>query len=56
MELAFYACPLAHGRQAPGHSAWRPRVGPGDALDRYDFCEADLPVLPLLAASAPWGG
>jgi len=56
VELAFYSCALAPGvtPQAIGVAAieW----APVDALDRYAFCEADLPVLPLLAASEPWGG
>jgi 8-oxo-dGTP diphosphatase len=56
VELAFYACALAPGAspQAIGVAAleWAPVAG----LDRYAFCEADLPVLPLLAASVPWAG
>ena len=56
VELAFYACRLAPGaRPAPlGVAAieWAPVAG----LERYAFCEADLPVLPLLAAAEPWGG
>jgi 8-oxo-dGTP diphosphatase len=50
VELAFYACTLsgaAHPR--PLGVAALEWVPPGD-LARYDFCEADLPVLPVLAA------
>ncbi len=51
VELAFYACALAPGGepQAIGVAAleWAPR----SALARYDFCEADLPVLPVLAGT-----
>ena len=50
VELAFYACTLPAGAepQAIGVAAmeWAGR----DTLGRYDFCEADLPVLPLIAA------
>lgn len=50
VELAFYACTLPHGAEprALGVAAmeWARR----DALSGYDFCEADLPVLPILAA------
>jgi 8-oxo-dGTP diphosphatase len=49
VELAFYACRLPAGAEpsAVGVAAmeWAPR----GALSRYDFCEADLPVLPLIA-------
>jgi 8-oxo-dGTP diphosphatase len=50
VELAFYACTLPPGAEprAVGVAAleWAPR----DALGRFEFCEADLPVLPLIAA------
>jgi 8-oxo-dGTP diphosphatase len=51
VELAFYGCALA-GPEEPraiGVAAleWAPR----GELARYDFCEADLQVLPLLAAA-----
>ena len=49
VELAFYACALPAGAEpvAIGVAAmeWAPRA----ELDRFDFCEADLPVLPLIA-------
>jgi 8-oxo-dGTP diphosphatase len=51
VELAFYACTLPAGAEpkAIGVAAmeWAGRA----ALERYDFCEADLPVLPLIAGS-----
>lgn len=52
VELAFYACTLAAGAvpRAIGVGAleWAER----GALASYDFCEADLPVLPLIAAAS----
>jgi 8-oxo-dGTP diphosphatase len=49
VELAFYACRLPAGAEprALGVAAmeWAER----SALSGYDFCEADLPVLPLIA-------
>jgi 8-oxo-dGTP diphosphatase len=49
VELAFYACTLPAGAEprAIGVAAleWAAR----GALAGYDFCEADLPVLPLIA-------
>jgi len=51
VELAFYACRLPAGAvpQAIGVAAleWA-RVG---TLAGYDFCEADLPVLPAIEAA-----
>lgn len=48
VELAFYGCtlPTAAEPKAIGVAAleWADR----GALARYDFCEADLPVLPLI--------
>ena len=50
VELAFYACTLPAGAEPKpiGVAAieWAPRA----ELGRFDFCEADLPVLPLIAA------
>ena len=50
VELAFYACTLPPGAQpvaiGVGAMEWARR----GALGGYDFCEADLPVLPLLSA------
>jgi 8-oxo-dGTP diphosphatase len=50
VELAFYGCTLPAGAEprAIGVAAmeWAPRA----ELERFDFCEADLPVLPLIAA------
>lgn len=52
VELAFYACALPTGAvpRAIGVAAleWAPRR----ALGGYDFCEADLPVLPLISGAA----
>ena len=52
VELAFYDCRLAAGAEprALGVAAleW---ARPG-TLASYDFCEADLPVLPAIEASA----
>jgi 8-oxo-dGTP diphosphatase len=52
VELAFYGCTLPAGAEprAIGVAAleWAAR----GALAGYDFCEADLPVLPLLSAAA----
>jgi len=51
VELAFYACTLAPGVEPrPIGVAAMEWVERG-ALARYDFCEADLPVLPLLMAT-----
>ncbi len=52
VELAFYACTLPEGAapKAIGVAAmeWAPRAD----LGRFDFCEADLPVLPLIALAS----
>jgi 8-oxo-dGTP diphosphatase len=51
VALAFYACRLPVGAEprALGVAAFE---WAGDTtLGRYDFCEADLPVLPLLATA-----
>jgi 8-oxo-dGTP diphosphatase len=49
VELAFYGCTLPEGAEprAIGVAAmeWAPR----SELARFEFCEADLPVLPLIA-------
>jgi 8-oxo-dGTP diphosphatase len=57
VELAFYACRLEPGGAPPspiGVAAleWA-RVG---TLARYDFCEADRPVLGAIEAAAAWAG
>lgn len=53
VELAFYACELPAGAEPTaigvGAIAWADR----EALGRFDFCEADLPVLPAIAALLP---
>ena len=52
VELAFYGCTLPPGEEpkAVGVAAmeWAPRA----ELGRFEFCEADLPVLPLIAAGS----
>jgi 8-oxo-dGTP diphosphatase len=51
VELAFYACRLREGAvpRALGVAALRWAL-PG-TLARYDFCEADRPVLPAIEAA-----
>ena len=56
VELAFYSCSLGKGARPQALGVAAIEWAPVDALDRYAFCEADLPVLPLLASSAPWAG
>ena len=56
VELAFYSCSLAPGVTPRAIGVAAIEWAPVDALDRYAFCEADLPVLPLLAAAEPWEG
>ncbi len=49
VELAFFACTLPpESVPHPVGAAALDWALPGD-LARYDFCEADLPVLPVLA-------
>lgn len=52
VELAFYACALPPGAEPKvlGVAAmeWVER----GALSRLDFCEADLPVLPMISAAS----
>jgi 8-oxo-dGTP diphosphatase len=51
VALAFYACRLTAGAE-PRPLGVAALEWAGDAtLGRYDFCEADLPVLPLLATA-----
>ena len=51
VELAFYACRLPAGAEPRPLGVAALEWAPDHALGGYDFCEADLPVLPLLAAS-----
>lgn len=51
VELAFYACRLPPGAAPRPLGVAALEWAPDSALARYDFCEADLPVLPLLASS-----
>ena len=50
VELAFYACALAEGAEPRCLGVERLEWAPVDGLARYAFCEADLPVLPIIAA------
>jgi len=51
VELAFYACRLRPGAEPRPLGVAALEWAGDDALGGYDFCEADLPVLPLLAAA-----
>jgi 8-oxo-dGTP diphosphatase len=50
VELAFYACTLPAGAEPKAIGVAAMEWAGREALARYDFCEADLPVLPLIAA------
>jgi 8-oxo-dGTP diphosphatase len=49
VELAFYACTLPPGEEPRAIGVAAMEWAPADGLDRFPFCEADVPVLPLLA-------
>jgi 8-oxo-dGTP diphosphatase len=50
VELAFYACDLApDGAEPRCLKAAEMEWAEAEALAGYDFCEADRPVLPILA-------
>ncbi|HSM91962.1 MAG TPA: (deoxy)nucleoside triphosphate pyrophosphohydrolase [Anaeromyxobacteraceae bacterium] len=49
VELAFYACTLAAGAEPRPIGVAAMEWAERGSLGRYDFCEADLPVLPLIA-------
>ena len=49
VELAFYACTLLPGAEPRLVGAAAMEWTPPERLASYDFCEADLPVLPVLA-------
>ena len=51
VELAFYACRLPPGAEPRPLGVAALEWAADGALGGYDFCEADRPVLPLLAAS-----
>jgi 8-oxo-dGTP diphosphatase len=51
VELAFYACRLPEGAAPRAVGVAALEWAEDASLTGYDFCEADLPVLPLLAAS-----
>ncbi len=49
VELAFYACTLEPGSEPRLVGAAAMEWAEPHQLTGYDFCEADLPVLPVLA-------
>ncbi len=51
VELAFYACRLPGGAAPRALGVAALEWADDATLGAYDFCEADLPVLPLLAAA-----
>ena len=51
VELAFYACRLPPGAAPRPLGVAALEWARDDSLGGYDFCEADRPVLPLLAAA-----
>jgi 8-oxo-dGTP diphosphatase len=51
VELAFYACRLPPGANPRPLGVAALEWASDASLEGYDFCEADLPVLPLLAAA-----
>jgi 8-oxo-dGTP diphosphatase len=51
VELAFYACELAPGAVPRLVGAAAMEWSEPGGLASYDFCEADRPVLPVLARS-----
>jgi 8-oxo-dGTP diphosphatase len=53
VELAFYACSLPPGEEPKPIGVAAMEWAPRGELGRFEFCEADLPVLPLLAADGP---
>ncbi len=50
VELAFYACDLAPGEEPRLLGAAEMAWAEAGMLGSYDFCDADLPVLPVLAS------
>lgn len=48
VELAFYACTLAAGADPRPLGMAAIAWAPAGTLASYDFCEADLPLLPAL--------
>jgi 8-oxo-dGTP diphosphatase len=49
VELAFFSCELANGSEPRLLGAAGMDWAQPDRLESYDFCEADRPVLPVLA-------
>ena len=49
VELAFYACTLPAGEEPRLVGAAAMEWAAPASLAAYDFCEADLPVLPVIA-------
>jgi 8-oxo-dGTP diphosphatase len=56
VELSFFACRLEPGAAPRPLGVAALAWAPAGALGGYEFCEADLPVLPMLAAAAAWMG
>ncbi len=51
VELAFYACEFPPGAEPRCLGAAAMEWAPAGTLERYDFCEADRPVLAVIAGS-----
>lgn len=51
VELAFYACTLPPGAEPSAIGVAAMEWAPRRELGKFAFCEADLPVLPLLMKS-----
>jgi len=51
VELAFYACDFPPGAHPRCLGAAEMEWAGAEALQRYDFCEADRPVLSVIAGS-----
>jgi 8-oxo-dGTP diphosphatase len=53
VELAFYACTIPAGAEPMAIGVAAMEWAPASDLGRFEFCEADLPVLPLIMGSSP---
>jgi 8-oxo-dGTP diphosphatase len=53
VELAFYACQLPEGAAPRAIGVAALEWAPAGSLGRYDFCEADRPILGFLEAESP---
>jgi len=56
VELAFYACRLPQGAEPRPLGVAALEWAPDGALEGYDFCEADRPVLAVLRSAQAWEG